>query len=108
MEYLKTIWHWLVKSSADPRATSLTVKSTLLGGLTLVTGHVVQALDLVCTFGYKCYYLDPSLIDELRLAIDAIAEGFYYALMLVAIGGTIVGAVRKIVRTLKGTNHVLQ
>ena len=108
MEYIKKAYRFVVRSSADPRRTSLTFKSAALGSLTIISGNLIQALDVVCQFGYRCYYFDPSLVDHLRMMIDQIAEGIYYALLLVAIVGSLIGATRKLYRTIVGTNLTLQ
>lgn len=107
MQTLKKFWRVIVKSSADPKATSLFVRGVMLGTITTVTAQLIQALDIVCQFGYKCYYFDPSLIDTLRMTADTVTEVIYYGLMTIAGIMTFYGYVRKMVRTFTGTNPVL-
>jgi len=95
------IINFLLKSSADPKATSATVKFALLGAIP----YLMQALDLVCQFGQQCYSLDPSLLETI---VDALANGVFYTLSLVAVAGTIWGAGRKLYRTITGKNLAIK
>jgi hypothetical protein len=84
------------------------VKSLLLGAVTIFSGELLQGLNLVCEFGYKCYYFDPSILEELRILIDQVAQGVYAFLLLISIAGAIYGGLRKLLLTVKGENAVLQ
>lgn len=108
MYYLKMAWNFLVKSSADPKQSSLTVRAALLGALTVFSAEIVQALNLVCEFGYRCYYFSPSMIDDIRVLIDQLTYGVYVGLLLLSIGLGIFGAIRKIILTIKGENLALR
>jgi hypothetical protein len=98
---MKKIINFLIKSSADPKATSASIKFALVG----IVPMIMQALNLVCDFGRQCYDIDASL---LMLAIDAIANGVFYALSLVAVIGTVYGVARKLYRTVTGNNLALR
>lgn len=101
MTFLKKVWLFISKSSADPKATSLTVKFALLG----IIPYIMQALSLVCAVGQQCYSVDATLLE---VAFEAIADGVFYVLMLVSVAGSLYGAARKIVRTFKGENLVIE
>lgn len=96
----KKIWTFIVKSSADPKATSLSIKFALLGAIP----YAMQALDLVCQFGHQCYDIDPSLFTTI---IDALASGVFYTLSLVSVIGTLWGLGRKLYRTFTGRNEAI-
>jgi len=98
---MKTIIDFIIKSSADPRATSLTVKAALLG----LIPFIMQALDIACDFGSQCYSLQPTLLETI---VTAITDGTFYLLSLISIVGVIYGLVRKVYRTIMGENEVLK
>jgi len=95
------IWTFITKSSADPKATSASIKFALLA----VIPYIMQALSIACDFGQQCYDVDPSLLET---GFDAIANGIFYSLSLVSVVGTIHGLVRKFIRTATGNNLALQ
>ena len=98
---MKNIITFLLKSSADPRATSLSVKFALFGAIP----YLMQALSLVCDFGNQCYSVDASVFE---VAFEALANGLYYLLSLISIFGTLYGLGRKLYRTVVGTNLALK
>jgi hypothetical protein len=98
---MKIIFDFIVRSSADPQAISSTIKYALLGAIPFL----MQALDIVCQFGYQCVAFDPSLLE---VFFDAIASGIFYLLTLVSVAGTTWAAGRKIYRTATGQNKALQ
>jgi hypothetical protein len=104
---MKLIIDFLIRSSADPRQTSLMVKGLLLGAVTFLSAEGVQWLGLVCDFGGYCYTVNPTLFDDLRHVVNVIAEAIYYILSAVAVVWTLYGAVRKAYRTAIGENKVL-
>ena len=97
---MKTILNFILKSSADPKAVSLSVKFALVG----IIPYLMQAVNLVCEVGFQCYDLDTNL---LMIAIDAIMNGVFYSLSLVSIIGTLYGLARKAYRTVTGNNLTL-
>jgi len=98
---MKTIIDFIIKSSADPRATSLTVKAALLG----LIPFIMQALDIACDFGKQCYDLQPSLFETI---VSALADGTFYLLSLISVIGFVYGLGRKITRTIMGENEALK
>jgi hypothetical protein len=95
MKYLKTAWYWLMFSSNNPQAISLTIKGVLVTLLTYVT--VAAGLAHISL---------PS--DILTQVVDAIVMFVQSVLMAISIAITIVGLVRKLFKTFAGTNSVLQ
>lgn len=95
------IINFLLKSSADPRAVSLTVKGILLS----LIPYALHSLELVCAFGAQCYSLDANVLE---VAIEAIADGVFYGLMFLSVGMTFWGALRKVWRTLSGKNLAIK
>ena len=98
--FLKKVWAFIIKSSANPKATSATVLFALVG----IIPYIMQAIGLACQFGSQCYDLDPNILE---LIATSIADGVYYSLYLVSILGTLWGLCRKLYRTFAGTNLVL-
>lgn len=98
---MQTILDFILKSSADPRAISLTVKGALLG----IIPTIMQVLDLACDFGHQCYQVNPSLFEAF---VTAIADGTFYLFTLISVGLTIYGLARKLWRTLLGENLALK
>lgn len=94
---MKNIYNYIVKSSADPRATSISIKFALLA----VIPYLMQALELVCQFGYQCYNVDPPLLETI---VDALSNGIFYSLGLISFFGTIGGLLRKVKRSIQGNN----
>jgi hypothetical protein len=86
---------WLVFSSKDAQAISLSAKSFLVLAATWVT---VAA-------GLAHVQLPSDLLTQLIDSTVALIQGL---LMIVSTVVTIVGIIRKIARTIDGTNQVLQ
>lgn len=90
----------LIKSSADPKKTSLTVKAALLA----IVPFIMQAVGLVCAFGLTCTNFDASLLENF---FTLIAELVYHTLMIGSVAGVLWGAMRKLWKTVRRTNPVL-
>ncbi len=73
---MKTIWNWLVTSSADPEKTSLMLKGLLLAG----GAYLVQAAAVACTLGiaYVCLINAPG-VDQTVAYVVQFATGILYA-----------------------------
>ncbi|MGY3406087.1 hypothetical protein ACVWZV_002200 [Bradyrhizobium sp. GM5.1] len=93
-KYISLAWNWLVWSSADPTARSLTVKAGLTALLTY--GTMIAGLAHVS--------LPSDLITEFIDAVVAVVQS-----VLVAASSVIAAwaLLRKIIRTIDGTNHAL-
>ena len=90
------IWDWLVWSSANPNQLSLTVKGMLTGIVTLITvGLGVAHIPLP---GGATALLS-QIVDATVTAVQAIAG----AVSAIAV---VVGIIRKLVETVKGTHWV--
>lgn len=98
---MKKIFNFIIKSSADPKATSMTVRFALLGAIP----YLMQALGLVCQFGYTCIDVDPTLLEAI---VDGIANLIYSLLAMISIAGATYGLARKLYRTIKGENLALK
>lgn len=98
---MKKIIKILLKSSADPKATSLSVKFALVG----IIPYIMQALSLVCDLGNQCIDYDTNIFE---IAINAISNGVFYSLSLVSVIGTLSGLARKLYRTATGNNLALR
>jgi hypothetical protein len=97
---MNNVLNFILKSSADPKATSATIKFALLG----VIPYLMQAAGIVCGFDYICIDLNPSTLE---LIASTVADTAYYLLSLVSVVGALWGASRKLYRTLTGENEVL-
>jgi len=82
---MNNIINFILKSSANPQATSASLKFALLG----VIPYLMQLTNLVCEWGNQCYDIDPNLLETI---VDALANG--------TLG-------RKLWRTINGTNLAL-
>ena len=102
-----TAWRFIVKSSADPKSTSLAVKGFGLMAITIFTTKVVPGLHIVCQLGYLCEFVEPSFINTLNTLLDLVTQIVYYGLMTFASLVALVGTFRKGHRTFKGRNLVL-
>lgn len=92
---LDNLIHWVVASSANPNAVSLTVRGALLGSIPAIM-YVVGVAHL--NLGQ----------DQITAVFDAVA-GFLQALLtVVAMGLTLYGAVRKIWLSLFATSSTPQ
>lgn len=105
---MQTIIKFLLKSSADPRATSLTLRAGLLTAITFSAGQLATILGIFCQAGFTCYVLEPTLVDQVRYIATQITEGVYYALMTISVGATVYGAARKLYRTIRGENLAIK
>lgn len=86
---LKKAWDWLVKSSADPQKTALTVKAGLntIIGILLVVGPAFHL------------NLGKTQLDEVA---EAIVQMIIYAYAIISSVAMIMGFIRKIKITLFG------
>lgn len=89
------LWTWIMKSSADPTKVSSTIKWALTGIGTILT----------IAFGYTNYH--PFDVTDWNNAVDAIILSIQDILVALSAIGTVVGLVRKIILTMKGTNPVV-
>lgn len=97
---MKTFLDWLLKSSGNPQATSLTVKGFLLG----LIPFAMKAIGLGCTLALVCIHTDASELTNVALAVSNIV---FWALSLIAGIMFVWGFGRKVVTTATGTNPVL-
>jgi len=95
---MSQIIQFILRSSANPNATSASIKFALIG----VIPYLMQAFDLACDFGYQCYNVDPTLLNTM---VEALANGAFYLLSLISIVGTIWGLTRKLYLTMIGENQ---
>lgn len=94
MKTLKTVWYWIVLSSADPEKTSLMVKGFLVG-------MVPFFLILAPTLGITVSYAEAN---------DFVGQVTILVLNLLTIAGLLTasfGLIRKVGRTMTGTNETL-
>lgn len=94
-KFIHDVIGWVVLSSKNPEQTSLTLKSSL----------VAVATFLTMVFGLA-HVAVP--ISSLTPIVDLIISWIQTALLLVSIGGSIYGAIRKLYLTVTGKNVVLQ
>lgn len=106
--YLIKAWRFIVKSSADPKRTSLAVKGFGLMFVTIYTAQIVPTLTVVCDLGYLCDYVTPEFIYTINRFIEVATSIVFYALMIVSIIVSFVGTFRKVHRTVEGENLALQ
>lgn len=93
MNYIKKGWNWLITSSADPEKVSLTFKGIVTGlatGLTILLGvaHI-------------------NVGSQLTTLVDATVSFVQQVLVVISIGVTIVGLVRKLWITIQGQKPTL-
>jgi hypothetical protein len=86
---MKPIIDWLVTSSADPRVTSLTVKSLLIGAIPTV----LYVLDFTC--GLKLVCTDVTG-DELATISETTSNLVFLVFSAISVAGTLFGLVRKL------------
>lgn len=98
---MKKIINFVLKSSADPKKYSLTVKMVLLGTIP----YVMQVLGIVCALGLSCTVFDQTLLERFAAGV---AEFVFLALSLVSVIGVVYGLLRKIKLTLMGENLTLK
>lgn len=94
MNFITKVIDWLWMSSADPTKVGLSAKSTL----TMIAAGLTMAL------GFANIHVGNA---EISLIIDSIVAVIQYALLAVGAIGAVIGAVRKVILTLKGDNQVL-
>lgn len=104
---MKQIIDFIVLSSADPRRYSLMVKGALLTVLAFLGGEFATIMGIMCDIGSYCYPVTPSLLDELRHAIDVIAQAVFFILTAIGLVQMSYGALRKAWRTFRGENLVI-
>lgn len=97
MQTLSNVLKWILVSSADPDRWSTTVKMALLG----LIPFIMQGIGITCGLHLVCPIVN---VDELTGAFLSIANLVFYALSAVSIVGSVFAFMRKIVRTLTGTN----
>jgi hypothetical protein len=95
MNFIKTAVAWLVFSSKDAQAISLSARGFLVLAATWVT----------IAAGFAHVQLPSDLLTQFIDSTVALIQGL---LMIVSIVVTICGLIRKIARTIDGTNQVLQ
>lgn len=95
--FFDKVWAWLVVSSANETSISLTVKGFLGTGIaTLMVAIGVVHLQI------------PGLSDILNSILDQIILIIQYGLGIVSAISTVVGLVRKLILSIKGTHAALQ
>lgn len=94
MKYITLAWNWLVYSSANEQAFSITVKAFLTA---IVTYGTVAA-------GLAHISLPSDLLTQL---VDAVVSLFQSILLVVSSIVTVIAFVRKIKSTIDGTNKVI-
>ena len=104
---LKTIWDWLVKSSANPQAVSRATVGTLGLGVAFFASNVVPYLKLVCEPTHLCALTDPMLLATINNGIELLGQVIVAALTLVSAFMALTGWFRKFARTFNGTNAVI-
>jgi len=97
---MKKILDFCLKSSADPKRTSLTIKMALLG----IIPYAMQAFGWVCEIGQTCLDIDQNLLERL---VSGISETVFLLLSLVSVIGIVYGLFRKILTTMEGDNKAL-
>lgn len=91
---LKTVWNWLVLSSANPEATSLTVKAALTFVVTYAT-----------VFAGLAHVQLPG--GQLTTLVDALVQFVQAVLMALSAAVAVYGAARKLWLTVSGKNPVV-
>lgn len=105
--FFKKVWAFVVRSSADPRSTSLALKGALAYAVTYYTANIVPPLTLVCEPMRACGLVDPTFLMTLNNLIELIGNLIFFLLSTVAIAITIFGLLRKLTLTFKGKNLAL-
>ena len=100
MRYVKQAWQWIVQSSANPQATSLSVKMALLG----IVPYALNIATAACGFGLVCLGVDAVGFNDV---VEAISDTVFSGLTIVSSLGFIYGFGRKIVLSVKGRNQVV-
>lgn len=98
---MKNLFMWLVRSSVDPRRTSLTIRMFLLA----IVPYLVHAVALLCGFGFVCLGIDSEWFATI---IEVIENIVFWSLSIIAGIGMIYGAIRKVWTTVHGTNAVIE
>lgn len=92
-EKINEFWKWLVTSSADPQKMSLAVKGFLGTAATVVT----------VVLGFANVHIGPDVINQVVDVGVAIVQGAVGTVSSVAF---LWGLIRKISKTVEGTNHL--
>lgn len=89
---MKNLWNWIVRSSADPKRVSLTVRASLL----MLVPAAMSVISAACGFGLVCVGVDAPALNQIVESIAALLE-----LILMLIAGVLfaVGLIRKIALT---------
>ena len=95
MDIIKTVWNWVVYSSANANKFSLTLKG--IAGIALT----------VISFKYGIQNMQ-SVNTQVSTIIDMLIAAAQDAVMLISICSTIYGAFRKVILTAQGTAATLQ
>lgn len=98
---MKTIFNFIVKSSADPKATSLTVRAFLVGLIPIT----IKILGLACGFGVTCLPVDTSMLQAI---VEGVTNAVYFLLAAGSAVFFVYGLFRKIYLTYKGRNQAIQ
>lgn len=85
---MKSIFNWLITSSADPKKTSLALK----GVLTVAGAHALQAVTLACGLGLYCVGIDAEWVNDF---VQTMTDLAYAVLFLFGTGVTLWGLLRK-------------
>ncbi len=93
---LEKAWAWILTSSANPQATSLSVKGFLTGAATLFTVGIGLAHVTV-----------PGLPDQLNGIIDGVVAAIQAVIGTLAAVSFAWGAVRKLWLTVVGKNQAV-
>lgn len=103
---MKTIFDYIVTSSADPRKTSLFVKGIGLMMVSWIGAEGAQLMGIMCQVGHYCYPVTPDLIDQLKHWVDIISQGVFFLMSLIGCVVALYGGVRKAWLTFEGKNHL--
>ena len=99
---------FIVRSSADPRKTSLMVKGALLWVVTFLGAESAQWLGLLCDFSSYCYYIDPTVWEEIKMLVNHAAELVFYILSAISTVMFMWGGLRKAYLTAIGRNPLVK
>lgn len=97
---MRKIINFIIKSSADPKQTSATIKFALLG----LIPYAMASLGLVCDLGYTCISVNETILERY---ITTIADTVFLTLTFISAIGTLWGFSRKMYLTATGQNKAL-
>jgi len=94
---IKRFYNWVVRSSADPKKTSLTIRAA---GLALIP-TAISILSTACGFGLVCLGVDAQGLNEVVETVASIIEA-----VLIVLSGLLflAGFLRKLFLTATGQN----